>query len=80
MKEIKAWETDDGEVFDNQEEAVAHQQYLDFFEDLERLMHDSFIPTYDLDHQDIFNFILNNKEKIKELLEKYPNMKKPSDY
>lgn len=80
MKEVKVWKTDDGEIFELEEDAIAHQQYIDFWQELQILYNENHLPTYDLTDVDLMGFVVENKDKLKELFDRYPKMKQPSEY
>lgn len=66
IKEIKAYKTSNGEIFEKKKEAQDHQMYIIGIEKLEELIiHNA---TYDMSKDDIKDFILEHKENLLEIL------------
>ena len=65
MQKINAFKTDDGKIFENEEEAVIHDMELEFDDRLEKLCIDTF--TYDMTVDDIFKAIKDNKQDFREI-------------
>lgn len=66
MKTINAFKTTDGQIFENKKDAEIHQNITDFKKSLTNLIEQS--DLYSGDEQTVFNFIVESKNKLKDML------------
>jgi len=68
MNEITSYQTKDGKIFEYKEEALIHENELDFLEAINKIVsHDK---IYSNIQSEISNFILKHRKKLKEIFRK----------
>lgn len=66
VKEIRAWKTTDGMVFDDEEEANKHEKRMQSVQDLIAIIEDKIEKT---NRNEVFNFIVGHKRTINKITE-----------
>lgn len=66
IKKIEMFETEDGEQFEDEQDAIDHEKECELKEKLRKLINDH--PELISNEEDALNFLMENKEEIKRLL------------
>jgi hypothetical protein len=71
MKPIKAYQTTDGKIFTDIEEATSHQAYLDSIEEIDR--HPLYANNDKVDAEDLIYWLTDNKQLVLDILSSIKN-------